>query len=88
MIPRAKLRVTPKPLFHEMWREMIVSFEICFEVILVKSGLILDRSSKIKSLMGISIEYPFQTKQKISRHNPSVPPCLRGVIHQRGGVVL
>jgi hypothetical protein len=88
MIPGAKLRVTPKPMFHELWREMIVLFEMCFEVVLVKSGLILNRSSKIRSLMGASIEYPFRTKQKISHHNPSVPPCLRGAIHQRGGFVL
>jgi hypothetical protein len=41
MIPGAKPRVTPKPRFHELWREMIVLLEMCFEVILVMGGLIL-----------------------------------------------
>jgi hypothetical protein len=57
---------------------MIVLLEMCSEVVLVKSDAILNRSSKIESLMGTSIEYPFRTKQKISHHNPSVPPWLRG----------
>jgi hypothetical protein len=88
MIPGAKLRVTPKPMFHE-----IVERDDCFVGNVFRSGsrqkrAILNRSSKIESLMGASIEYPFRTKQKISHHNPSVPPWLRGGTHQRGGFVL
>jgi hypothetical protein len=76
--PRSQLEL-PRNMFHEkLWREIIVLLEICFEVVLVKSDAILSKSSKIESLMGTSIEYPFRTKQKISRHNPSVPSRLRG----------
>jgi hypothetical protein len=28
--PRSQARVTPEPLFRKMWREITVSFEICF----------------------------------------------------------
>jgi hypothetical protein len=78
MIPGASCELPRNPCFMR-----IVGRDDCFVRNVFRGGSHQKRcdfkqSSKIESLMGTSIEYPFRTKQKISHHNPSVPPRLRG----------
>jgi hypothetical protein len=66
MIPGAKLRVAPKLCFRKMWREMVVLFEICFEVILDKSGLIFKQKFENQATNGNLYRIPISNKAEKS----------------------